>query len=275
VSGRLVDAAAGSGGRVIRRVRLERIVQAPVTLGPIEYVAEGAPLGSSLRVDREPAAREVPVRRGRVEACDEKAGACLTNSDRHVGQFAALFRAAHRSEWYPARPSRSRTWRRLSAAVPSASARPSPAAGDFPPFPGKGQAARVCAVGPAGSAAATACSRRAISAWSHSLRSSGLTCSSSTKSSRREGSSQGGTGGSPAAGTGSNLIVRGGVVTDRLLDAADKARRCSAAEQEPCDQKEQSDRGGAVPSHFGPFEARHVHLGSSARRRLLRSPSNE
>ena len=91
---RLVDTAAGSGGRLVRR-RLERVVQPPVTLGPVEHCADGVPLSSCRRVDREAAAREVPLGVRRMEARDEEAGARLTDSDRDIGQFPALFGDLH------------------------------------------------------------------------------------------------------------------------------------------------------------------------------------
>jgi len=94
---RLVDAVAGSRGWVVRRVGLERVVQVPVALGPVEHGVDGVPLGSGLRVDREAAAREVNIRPVRVEARDEEARARFADSDRDVPQFAASF-PFHRAE---------------------------------------------------------------------------------------------------------------------------------------------------------------------------------
>src|SRR6266850_1420929 len=81
-----------------------RVVLAPVRLGKVEDLAQILPAQPSFRIDAEALSGRMRLRRGRVVAGDEEAGAGLLSADRHVRELAGLFGSVH--WWSATRPGR-------------------------------------------------------------------------------------------------------------------------------------------------------------------------
>src|SRR5436305_7592981 len=79
-----------------------RVVLAPVRLGKVEDFSQSLAAEPSFCVDAEALSGRMRLRRGRVVAGYEEAGAGLLSVDRHVRELAGFFGSVHR--WIATRP---------------------------------------------------------------------------------------------------------------------------------------------------------------------------
>ena len=111
-TGRAGGEQAGKRPQLLPAGSRVRVVLAPVRLGKVEDFGQILPAEPSFRVDAEALSGRMRLRRGRVVAGYEEAGAGLLSADRHVRELAGFFgrvrwssatRSGRRGQAHPAK----------------------------------------------------------------------------------------------------------------------------------------------------------------------------